>query len=49
MPRLTFDVTVDDLQFVVQKVDCVKELVGIVVDLFHREGATLEDVTLETC
>ena len=48
MQRLTFDVTVDDLQFVVQKVDCVKELVGIVMDLFHREGATPEDVILET-
>ena len=37
MQRLTFDVTVDDLQFVVQKVDCLKELVGIVMDLFRRE------------
>ena len=38
-----------NLQLVVKKVDCVKELVGIVVDLFQSKGTTLEKVALETC
>ena len=47
--KLTFNVAVHNLQLVVKKVDCVKELVGIVVDLFQSKGATLEKVALETC
>ena len=47
--KLTFNVAVHNLQLVVKKVDCVKELVGIVVDLFQSKGATLEKVVLETC
>ena len=46
--KLTFNITVHNLQLVVKKVDCVKELVGIVVDLLQSKGTTLEKVALET-
>ena len=47
--KLTFNVAVHNLQLVVKKVDCVKELVGVVVDLLQSKGATLEKVALKTC
>ena len=47
--KLTFNVAVHNLQLVVKKVDCVKELVSIVVDLLQSKGATLEKVFLKTC
>ena len=47
--KLTFNVAMHNLQLVVKKVDCVKELVGVVVDLLQSKGATLEKVALKTC
>ena len=47
--KLTFNVTVHNLQLVVKKVDCIKELVGVVVDLLQSKWATLEKVALKTC
>ena len=43
---LTFDVTVNYLQLVVEELHSFEELRGIVVDILGADGTVLEDVAL---
>ena len=45
---LTFDVTVNDPLLVVEEVQSIKQLTGIVMDVVLRDGATLEQPALQT-
>ena len=45
---LTFDVTVNDPLLVVEEVQSIKQLTGIVMDVVLRDGTTLKQQFLET-